>query len=80
MLDKETNVEAQSKKVIRRDTINPHHIKNVSRILRLRILDNPDTPPASPSEEERWNLKAHQIEVERRRSMAFFHSRRNAIR
>lgn len=80
MFRKETKVEAQSKKVIRRDTENPRLTENVSRIPRPRILDNPYNPPASLSKEERRDLKAHQIEVERRRSMALFYSRRNAIR
>lgn len=47
MLRKETKVEAQSKKVIRRDTANPHLTENVSSISRPRILGNPYNPPAS---------------------------------
>lgn len=80
MLHKEINVEVRSKKVIRRDTANPNLTENVPRIPRPRILDSPYNPPASRSKEERRDLKAHQIEVERRRSMALFYSRRNAIR
>lgn len=77
---KKINVEVQSKKVTRRGTTNPHSTENVPRIPRPRILDNPCNPPASPSKEEWRGLKAHQISVERQRSIAILYSRRNRIR
>jgi len=80
MLRKETKVEPQSKRVILRDTADPHLGENVSNTPRPRISDNPYHPPNSLSREERRDLKAHQIEVERQRYRALFYSRRSAIR
>lgn len=77
---KKIDVEVQSKKVIRRDTANPNQTDDVSKTLRPLILDNPCYPSASRSKEGRMNLKAHQISVERQRSIAILYSRRNRIR
>lgn len=77
---KETEIEAQSNKAIRRDTTNPRQKERVSRIASPRILEIPYNLPASLNREKLCNLKAHQIDVERRRSTALFYFRRNAIR
>jgi len=77
---KETEVEAQSNKVIRKDTTNPRQTEHVSRMATPRILDIPYNLPALLNREKLCNPKAHQMEVERRRSTALFYFRRNAIR
>jgi hypothetical protein len=80
VFDKENRVKIQPKKVIKRDTANPNQTENVSKTLRSRILDNPYYPSASRSKERHGNLKAHQIDVERQRSIAILCFRRNRIR
>ncbi len=80
MLRKETKAQPEPKRVILRDTADPHLAENVSNISRPRTSDNPYHPPNPLSREERKDLKAHQIEVERQRYRALFYSRRNAFR
>jgi hypothetical protein len=80
VFDKENRVKIQPKKMIRRDTANPNQTENISKTLRSHILDNPCYPSTSRSKQGRMNLKAHQISVERQRSMGILYSRRNRIR
>jgi hypothetical protein len=80
VFDKENRVKIQPRKAIRRDTANPNQTENVSKTLEPRILDNLCYPSVSRSKEGRMNLKAHQIEVERQRSIAILYYRRNRIR
>jgi len=80
MFHKGNRENIQPKKAIKRDTANSNQTENVSKTLGLRILDNPRYPSASRSKERRMNLKAHQTEVERQRSIAILYSCRNRIR
>jgi hypothetical protein len=82
MLRRETQVEAKPNKKIRRDKADLHLTGKVSSRPKLRNASNIHNHynPTSLSKEDRRDLKAHQIEVERRRSMALFNIRRNTIR